>query len=53
VFPGLSGLAGSAFAGNHDRADTELVQGVFDALLLVAAVGGDRARCTAGDPGAE
>jgi hypothetical protein len=48
VFNGLSGLAGSALAGYHDCAHSELVQGVVDTLLPVAAIGGDRARAAAG-----
>ena len=43
VFLGLAGLAGFAFAGYHDRAHAEVVQGVLDAFLAVAAVGGDGA----------
>jgi hypothetical protein len=39
-FLGLSGLGGSAFAGDDDVADTEVVQGVVDAGFAVAAVGG-------------
>src|SRR3954447_23077119 len=41
VFLGLPGLGGFAFAGYHDRAHAEVVQGVIDAFLAVAAVGGD------------
>ena len=33
VFVGLSGLAGSAFAGDHDVADAEVVQVVVDGWL--------------------
>ena len=44
VFLGLPGLAGFDFAGYHDRAHAEVVQGVVDAFLAVAAVGGDGAR---------
>jgi len=39
VFLGLSGLAGFAFARDHDVPDAEVVQGVLDALLAVATVG--------------
>src|SRR5207237_605969 len=51
---GLAGLAGPAFAGDHDGADPELVQRLVDAVLAVAAVSGDRPRAAAGardDPG--
>ena len=53
VFLGLSGLAGFALAGDHHGADAQVVQGVVDLLLAVAAVGGDgagRAAGAAGDP---
>ena len=38
-----SGLSGFAFAGDDDGAHAEVVQGVVDGLLAVAAVGGDGA----------
>ena len=41
VFGGSSRLGRFAFAGYHDRAHTEVVQGVLDAFLAVAAVCGD------------
>ena len=43
VFLGLPGLAGFAFTGYHNRAYAEVVQGVIDTFLAVAAVGGDGA----------
>ena len=43
MFLGLPGLAGFTFAGYHDRAHPEVVQGVIDTFLAVAAVGGDGA----------
>src|SRR5690349_14174292 len=48
VFGGSPGRAGFAFAGYHDRAHPQVVQGVLDTFLAVAAVGGDGARCAAG-----
>src|SRR6202165_332243 len=44
VFLGSPGLGRFAFAGYHDRAHAEVVQGVIDTFLAVAAVGGDGAR---------
>jgi len=41
VFGGLSGLTRFAFAGNHHVPHAHLVQGVIDAGLAVASVGGD------------
>jgi hypothetical protein len=32
VFLGLSGLVGSALAGDHDVADASLVEGIVDGL---------------------
>src|SRR6516225_5833855 len=43
VFLGLPGRAGFAFTGYHDRAHAEVVQGVIDTFLAVAAVSGDGA----------
>ncbi len=40
MFLGLSGLARFAFAGDHDVPDAEVLEGVVDALLAVATVGG-------------
>src|SRR3954471_24264923 len=48
VFVGLAGLAGSTLAGDHHRADAEIVQGVLDAGLAVATVGGDGPRAPPG-----
>jgi hypothetical protein len=48
VFLGLSRLGWCAFAGDDDVADAEVVQGVVDILLAVAAVGGDDSRRAAG-----
>jgi len=48
VFLGLSGLARFALAGDHDVPNAEVVEGVVDALLAVATVGGGRPRCAAG-----
>jgi hypothetical protein len=48
VFEGLSSLGGSALAGDDDVADAEVVLGVVDVLLAVAAVGGDDPRRSAG-----
>src|SRR4029453_6830365 len=45
-------LAGSAFSGDDDGAHAEVVQGVIDVLLAVAAVGGHGPRRAAG-PGAD
>ena len=53
VFLGSPGLGRFAFAGYHDRAHAEVVQGVIDTFLAVAAVGGDgawRARGSCLDP---
>jgi hypothetical protein len=47
-FLGLSGFAWSASAGNHDLADTEVVEGVVDCLFAVAAVSGQRPRWPSG-----
>ena len=51
MFVGLPGLGTFAFAGYHDRAHAEVVQGVVDAFLAVAAVGSDGARCAPGSLG--
>jgi hypothetical protein len=51
VFLGLSGLARSALARDHDRADAHSVKGVVDFLFAVAAVGGDRPGWSAGSSG--
>jgi hypothetical protein len=48
VFGGLAGLARSAFAGDDDGADPEVVQCIVNAFLPVAAVGGDGTRPTTG-----
>src|SRR5690349_5583744 len=48
VFDGLSRRAGCAFTGYHHGAHAEVVQGVLDTFLAVAAVGGDGARGAAG-----
>ena len=48
MFFGLPDLTGSAFAGNDDGAHAERMQGVIDAFLSVAAVGGHGARCASG-----
>ena len=51
MFFGLSGLAGSALAGDHHVPHTQVVEGVVDLLFPVSAVGGDRAGWPAGAPG--
>ena len=51
VFLGLSGLAGSALAGDHHVPHTQVVEGVVDLLFPVSAIGGDRAGWPAGAPG--
>ena len=48
MFLGLSGLARFAFAGDHDGTDAGVVQVVLDALLAIAAVGGDGPRLASG-----
>jgi hypothetical protein len=53
VFGGSSGGAGVALAGDHDRTHSQIVQGVLDAFLAVATVGGHgggRAPGACGDP---
>ena len=51
VFLCLPGFGGSAFAGDDDVADAEVVQGVVDTGFAVAAVRGHGARFAAGAPG--
>lgn len=48
MFLGLSSRPGLALAGDHHVADTEIVEGVIDPLLPVAAVCGDGPRRSAG-----
>src|SRR4051812_47346448 len=48
VLGGLTGLAGSALAGDDDGPDSEVVQVVLHAGLAVAAVGGNGVRVAAG-----
>jgi hypothetical protein len=48
MFGGWPTLAGLASARDNDGADSEVLQVVLDTGIAVAAVGGDRARATAG-----
>src|SRR3954463_3331774 len=52
VFLGPAGCGGFALAGNDDVPHAQVAQRVIDALLAVAAVGGDLARWSAGRAGA-
>src|SRR3954463_173136 len=51
VFHGPAGCGGFALAGNDDVPHAQVAQRVIDALLAVAAVGGDLARWSAGPAG--
>ena len=47
-FVSVAGGTGAALAGNHHVAHTQLVQGIVDAFLPVAAVGGGGSRFASG-----